>query len=1182
MKRIKIVSGALLTALSVATAQAQLSITSTGTVFTENFNGLGTGTGAIPGGFRAAVSTDWNSNGTTTGFASTAPGQTAQGGCYNFGNQSNTADRCLGFLNSGSFTSGKAINVKVVNNTGGPISGFTVTWNYEKYRSGSRQWDWTFTHGTASTSGTPAAAGNQSYPADANNTVTYPTPPSVAKSVTLTGLNIPNGGSYYFMWQLSAGGSSNGQALGIDDFTITATPGAVCTAPTTPASAITFPSVSSTSLGVSWTNGNGGGRVVMINTVNSFTAPTDGSNPSASTAYSGSGQQVVYNGAGSGPVTVTGLSAGSTYYFRVFEFCTPDRVYQTATGTDNPNSVETLPAITTTGSYAALCNQVASNINVTYTVAGSFTGTFTAQLSDAVGSFAAPTVIGTGASPIAAIIPAGMPAGTGYRIRVVNDNPAINGTPNGSNITISGLPSVNLGNDTAYCASSVFNLTLDAQNTGATYDWNSGAANTQTFTVDTAGTYTVQVTNIGGCVASDTLAVTENALPVVNLGNDTAYCAGSAFNLTLDAQNAGATYDWNSGAANTQTFAVDTAGTYSVTVTDANGCEGTDQLTVTENVLPVVELGNDTAYCAGTAFNLSLDAQNTGASYDWNSGAANTQTFTADTAGTYSVTVTDANGCENSDALIVTENALPVVNLGNDTAYCVGSVFNLMLDAQNAGASYDWNNGASNTQAFAADTAGTYSVTVTDANGCENSDVLTVTENALPAVALGNDTSYCAGIAFTLTLDAQNAGASYDWNSGAANTQTFVVDTAGTYSVTVTDVNGCENSDQLSVIENALPVTGLGNDTAYCAGTAFAMVLDAQPNGESYDWNNGAANTQTFAVDTAGTYFVVVTDDLGCQNSDTLTVTENSLPDVDIEDDTFYCIGTNFSLLLDAGNPGASYDWNNGGANTQTLTVDTAGTYFVTVTDANGCVNSDTSHITEKPLPVVSLGNDTAYCEGSAFSLVLDAGNPGASYSWNGGVATTQTYTVTAAGTYTVNVTDVFGCTNSADVEISENPQPDVNLGSDISTPNASQVLNAGSGFASYLWTPGNQITQQITVSQSGTYTVTVSSAQGCTASDTIQVTLNNNASISEAAVQPQISLYPNPAFDKFTVSLEYQGALQVDIISLNGQVLKSQKTMYQNQQALEIDVQNMAPGLYVVRFTGTDFTGNRPLIIRQ
>lgn len=166
---------------------------------------------------------------------------------------------------------------------------------------------------------------------------------------TRVGTNLARGGiandvnldSYAFNHQSSV--TSPG-TLYLDDFEYSNTLPNVCTAPTTQASNISFSNIQSNQMDVNWTNGNGAGRVVLMNTSNSFTAPTNGSNPAASLAYGGSGQQVVFNGTGSGPITVTGLNASTTYWFRVYEYCSPDRTYNTSTGTNNPNSQATVSA----------------------------------------------------------------------------------------------------------------------------------------------------------------------------------------------------------------------------------------------------------------------------------------------------------------------------------------------------------------------------------------------------------------------------------------------------------------------------------------------------------------------------------------------------------------------------------------------------------------------------------------------------------------------------------------------------------------------------------------------------------------------------------------------------------------------------------------------------------------------
>ncbi len=354
-------------------------------------------------------------------------------------------------------------------------------------------------------------------------------------------------------------------------------------------------------------------------------------------------------------------------------------------------------------------------------------------------------------------------------------------------ISILANPTVALGNDTSICTGET--VVLDAGAGFASYDWNGGLATTQTLSVTMAGTYTIEVTNADGCAATDDLVVTTFTSPVVNLGADTAFCAGNS--ITLDA-GAGFTYSWNGGVVTTQTLNADTTGSYTVEITDGNNCVAMDTLNLVVNANPTVNLGNDTSYCANEPFSLTLDA-GAGFSYDWNNGAATTQTFTVISSGTYDVVITDGNNCSATDSIEVVENAVPALNLGNDTSYCAGGTINLTLDA-GSGFTYSWNGGTSTAQTLNVSTDGNYFVVITDGNGCTNTDSLEVIENALPVVDLGPDTNLCGG---DVLLDA-GAGFTYLWNDGTTG-QTLVADTLGTYSVEITDANGCTNTDTIFV-----------------------------------------------------------------------------------------------------------------------------------------------------------------------------------------------------------------------------------------------------------------------------------------------------------------------------------------------------------------------------------------------
>lgn len=211
----------------------QQSITLTGTATTQNFNGISnSATATLPTGFR--MGTDWSTGVTATTQAAGTSGTgvlngSSTGGFYNFANgiTSSSGDRAIGFLTSGSYASPRSIIYAFTNNTGVTVSSLSISWNYEKYRSGQSSLNYTFFHGSTSTASTANTSGDQSYISDANNTTISNPPLSSSKSLTLTGLSITNGSTYYIRWTYTGSASSNAQGVGIDDFSIT------LTAPTT-------------------------------------------------------------------------------------------------------------------------------------------------------------------------------------------------------------------------------------------------------------------------------------------------------------------------------------------------------------------------------------------------------------------------------------------------------------------------------------------------------------------------------------------------------------------------------------------------------------------------------------------------------------------------------------------------------------------------------------------------------------------------------------------------------------------------------------------------------------------------------------------------------------------------------------------------------------------------------------
>ncbi len=531
----------------------------------------------------------------------------------------------------------------------------------------------------------------------------------------------------------------------------------------------------------------------------------------------------------------------------------------------------------------------------------------------------------------------------------------------------------------------------------------------------------------------------------------------------LNATTPGATYLWDDGSTG-PTRTVNAAGTYSVNVS-ANGCTGTDAITVAVTPLPVVNLGPDGTICAGDQ--LVLDASCAGCTYAWDDGSTGA-TRTVNAAGTYSVTVT-AGGCTASDDYTLTIAPAPSVDLGPDLALCPGG--SALLDATTAGAGYLWQDGSSG-PSFTASAPGLYEVTVT-IGSCTASDAIVVNLLPAPAVDLGNDTSLCIGA--SLVFDLTGTGTSVIWQDGST-AWTFATGTSGTLSATVTGANGCTATDDVDVVFTAPATVDLGSDSTLCDGNT--LLLDASLPGAGHLWSTGST-ASTLVASGSGTYWVEVS--LGaCITRDSVDLIFLPTPVVDLGPDLALCDGV--AASFDVTTAGASYLWHDGSTGS-TYTTGTTTAVSVTVS-LGACTEADAVLVTFSAPPLVDLGPDVQVCAGAAVGL--DATVPGATYLWQDG-STNPTYAATTSGLFGV-VVELNGCTASDSVAVDVIPLPTVELGPDTGLCDGATLLLAPSlGSASALWSTGD--TQPtITVNAPGSYWITATDG-GCTASDTVTVT---------------------------------------------------------------------------------------------
>ncbi len=433
-------------------------------------------------------------------------------------------------------------------------------------------------------------------------------------------------------------------------------------------------------------------------------------------------------------------------------------------------------------------------------------------------------------------------------------------------VTVNPLPTVNAGTDQVVCAGTA--VTLIATGTlGNTYVWNNGVVQNTAFTPAATNTYTVTATN-NGCINTDQVLVTVNPIPVVNAGNDITICAGNSF--TPNATGA-TVYSWTNGLTQGTPYTPASTATFTVTG-NANGCSSTDQITVTVTVLNTVNAGTDQTICMGQTASLTASGANT---YVWDNtlSSGNPYLVSPTVTTTYTVVGTDINGCTGLDQVVVNVNPLPIINAGPDQTICTGASTTL----NGSGAStLTWNNGVTNGVSFTPASTNTYTVTGTDANGCVNTDQVTITLSAPPNVQAGANVSVCEGENVILS----GYGAStYTWNNGIVNGVPFTPPVGTTvYTVTGTSALGCVNTDQVTVIVNPNPPISFTADmTSGCEGSVINFT-NTTPNSNNCSWLLSSGNllngcgTVSVAFDYQGVFDVTldVTSNSGCHSSLTL------------------------------------------------------------------------------------------------------------------------------------------------------------------------------------------------------------------------------------------------------------------------------------------------------------------------
>ncbi|MBL7718730.1 MAG: T9SS type A sorting domain-containing protein [Flavipsychrobacter sp.] len=977
-------------------------------------------------------------------------------------------------------------------------------------------------------------------------------------------------GSYTYAWSPSGGTASSATGLSAGNYTVTVTDANATSCTATQAFTITEPAVltltpSSTNETPCNNSNNGTASVTMTGGTAPYTyswstgATTSGITGLVAGSYTvnvtdnnlcaashtftiteptvitgiPSQTNVSCNGGSNGTATVIAQGGGSPFY--AYSWAPTGGTGTTASGLSAGNYTVTITngfGCTGTQTYT-ITEPTAISIAPSQTNVlcnGASTGTATATVTGGSGFYSyswAPTG-GTGSTAL------NLAAGT-YTVSVTDFNfcsasqtytitqpTALTLTSGGqTNITCNG------GNNGSATVSV-------SGGTGAyTYSWSPNGGTAATANNLTAGMYTVTVTDANNCQGTLTYNITQPAAMAATGSQTNVSCFGGANGSATVAATGGTlpyTYSWAPSGGTAATANGLSAGNYTVTVSDFNGCSVTHTYTITQPS-QISTLGVQTnVSCFGGANGSAtvLATGGTGAyTYSWAPAGGTGTTANGLAAGTYTVTVTDANLCTATRTYNITEPAQMLTNATVTNVSCFGLGNGSITTAMSGGVapySYYWTPNGQTAASISNLVPGSYAVIVTDANACNITQNFTITQpTVLTASGTQTNVSCFGGANGTATAIPAGGTApySYSWapTGGTAATATGL--TAGNYTATVTDFNGCTTTQTYTITEPTQLVSVPSQVNVSCNSGSDGSASVAVSGGVApytYVWAPTGGTAATASNLVSAVYTVTITDFNGCTLVNTFNISQPTYLSTTGTQVNVSCNGAadaSATVIPAGGTPGYTYSWAPTGGTAATASNLVPGTYTVTVTDANGCTAIRTYNVTEPAVLVSSGAQSNVLCNGGASgaaSITAVGGTLPYSYDWQPGGMNTPSVTGLVAGTYTATVTDANGCITAQTYTISEPTaityqasQSNV-LCNGGASGTATIAVAGGVAPYTYNWLPTGGTAATETGLTAGTYTVNVTDDNGCMVSEVYTITEPATLTVFATANSPVCS----------------------------------------------------------------------------
>ncbi|MEL6865223.1 MAG: SprB repeat-containing protein, partial [Bacteroidota bacterium] len=711
-------------------------------------------------------------------------------------------------------------------------------------------------------------------------------------------------------------------------------------------------------------------------------------------------------------------------------------------------------------------------------------------------------------------------------------------------------------------------LTVEGGTAPYTFIWSNGATSEDINNL-AANTYYVTVTDTKGCTAIHEDQITEPPLLEANCTAGPAICQGAnngIIELVVNGGTAPYTYSWSNGASS-QNLDNLNEGTYSVIVTDANGCTSTCEASIqtsTDLVLSCSASNTDCSNITSGSISVNVEGGLAPFSFAWSNGAT-TQDLNEVPEGTYSLTVTDANNCSASCTATIENTPAIELNCTATDINCEGNNDGIITTTVTGGTppfQYTWSNGAtaSNLDGLA---EGTYSLTVSDANNCDA--ICSVTINAptsLQAVCTATQSGCGADVLgdITLTVTGGTAPYTYQWNN-EANGQNLLGVEAGSYSVIITDANGCVTQCGASIEPHSAIELTCSATNPTCNEQADAIITSNISGGTApftYAWSNGATSQNLDNLN-AGTYTLTVTDAEGCSAVCSTTIEAPASLTANCQVSQSGCDANtagDINLIVMGGTAPYTFAWNNGDTN-QDLNAVPAGDYSVIITDANGCTatcSTTVESVSGFELACSPTPTNCADANSGSITVNLTGGLAPFSFNWSNG-ANSQDLTAVPAGSYSLTVTDANNCQAICTTVIEEAPglnlscsatEVDCNGGT---TGEITTIVTGGVPPFIYTWS-NSATTANLDNLPAGNYDLTVTDANACTAVCTASV--NESSSLEVICTADQDPCGPN-----------ITGNINLNVTGGN-----SPYTFLWNTGASSQNLNNVSPGEYEVTIT--------------